>query len=296
MTRTYVITGGTGFIGKRVLKHILNETSSPVIALTRNKEALVDIGPPDIGTPGIASLGIGPRCTIITADITQLELSDWQEILSKATDVIHAAWCTQGPNPYQSFENLHHMETSFRIGRAALEAKVERFSGLGTCLEYGHLSIPANLDTPLAPQSVYAKSKAAAFLGLSALFSSAPILFAWYRLYQVFHESEPRSKLIPYLHEQLKNGQQAHLSPGEQVRDFIHVNQAAKRIWQLHNSGYQGSANICTGFGMSVREKCIEIARSYRSEALLKFGESKPHPDDPPYLVGVPTLPNNARA
>ena len=109
------------------------------------------------------------------------------------------------------------------LRKAAAEAKVRRFVGIGTCFEYdlsaGHLSV----ETALRPSTPYAEAKAAAFAELSRLLPQQGVEFAWCRLFYLYGEGEDERRLVPYLRGKLMAGEPAELTSGKQIRDYLDV-------------------------------------------------------------------------
>ena len=271
--RRYLVTGASGFIGARLVRQILLEPENFVTIISRK--------PPD-------HWAAMPRAEIIKADLTELSEANLHTMMDGIDDVLHSAWCMKADELYHSAENQSHRDATLRLGRAAAQVGVARFSGLGTCLEYGHRTTPALPNAPLNPQTSYATAKVECFAGLSQIFASCSVQFSWHRLYQVIHRSEPKGKLIPYVMDALKNGQIAHLSDGAQIRDFIDVDQACMDILRHHNNPGSCVSNICTGKPKSVRQKCLEIAEQLGAMDLLRFDSAPRLGDDPSYLVGTP--------
>jgi nucleoside-diphosphate-sugar epimerase len=95
------------------------------------------------------------------------------------------------------------------------------------------------------------------------------------RLFGVYGPGEAPHRLVPSLISKLRRGQKVALSDGQQVRDFIHVDDVVSMLWTYASLEETSEAlvNIGTGMGVSVRHVCEEVARAMnRSYALLDFG------------------------
>ena len=69
------------------------------------------------------------------------------------------------------------------------------------------------------------------------------------------------------------------------IRDFLHVDEAAKRIIEALISATQSqTVNICTGEEMTLRQFVMEHAHQHMH--LMKFGMRKPNITEPYRIVG----------
>jgi dTDP-6-deoxy-L-talose 4-dehydrogenase (NAD+) len=114
--------------------------------------------------------------------------------------------------------------------------------------------------------------------------------FAWCRLFYLHGEGEDERRLVPYLRKQLARGEPAELSHGTQIRDFLDVVDAARKIATVALGTLQGPLNICSGVPVTVRELALSIAAEYGRPDLLNFGSRPDNLVDPPRVVGVPSL------
>jgi len=272
-----LLTGATGFVGRHILQRLEAQGHFVLLPVRPNWHDRIKIN---------ASL----TQTIEINDLF-LENSDWwHNALDGIDTVIHAAWYAEPGLYLTSEKNLECLSGTLQLAKAAAARKVKRFIGLGSCIEYELTEKPLSLDTPLAPTTPYSAAKVAAFYTLREWFAHAGVSFLWCRLFYLYGAGEHPKRLVPYLHERLKNGNVADLSSGSQIRDFINVEQAADMIVDGAFSQVEGAANICTGQGQTVRELAESIADQYGRRDLLNFGARPDNLVDPPCIIGVPTV------
>jgi nucleoside-diphosphate-sugar epimerase len=273
MTQVFV-TGGTGFVGRHVCRELICSGYN-VVAIVRkgSSERLPD---------GIAQ--------IVEVDDLFTQTSDWWAgIFTARSYVIHLAW-TATPGQYiNDPANLKCLAGTLSLAEGAIAAGVAKFTGIGTCIEYRMGDALLDIDTPLDPQSPYAYAKAAAFTSLSTSLDQTGTGFAWCRLFGLFGEGEHPDRLIASLHHLLAKGHYVPLSDGTQIRDFLNVTHAARNICCAALGPIVGALNICSGIGISVRDKAVEIATSYGRVDLLRIGVRPNNTFDPARIVGVPT-------
>lgn len=269
MTRV-LLTGGTGFVGRQILRQVLARGCS-VRAVVRGGSL------PD---------GVEPW---VTDDLFAASEAALMDACAGIDTVIHAAWYAEPGKYVESPRNLDCLEGSLRLGRAAVAAGVRRFVGVGSCFEYDLTAGYLRTDSPLMPRTLYGCAKVAAFLTLSRLMALEGRSFAWCRLFYLFGEGEDSRRLVPYLHAQLAAGELADLTSGRQIRDFLDVAEAGRRIADAALSTAAGPLNICSGEPVTVADLARRIADGYGRRDLLRFGARADAPTDPPCVIGVPS-------
>lgn len=272
MTRRVLLTGGTGFVGRQVLR-ALHTSGVEVRAVVRAGTAARLPEP-------VATLWESP-------DLFAEPASWWTEACAGVDTVVHVAWYAEPGLYLTSPRNLACLTGTLQLADGALRAGVRRLVGVGTCFEYdlrvGHLAT----TTPLDPVTPYAAAKAAAYLALSRHYAQAEAEFAWCRLFYLYGEAEDARRLVPYVRTQLAAGQPAELTAGTQLRDFLDVAVAGQMIADVALSTRTGAANICSGEAVTVRALAERIADEYGRRDLLRFGAKPDRPGDPAVVVGV---------
>jgi nucleoside-diphosphate-sugar epimerase len=269
-----LLTGGTGFVGRQVLRVLLERGSSVRLVLREGRDMPVD-----------AATMI--ESVVRTPDLFT-ENSDWWAKACEGIDtIVHVAWYAEPEKYLQSPRNIECLGGTLRLATGAAKASVRRVVGVGSCAEYdlavGNLSV----DTPLRPTSPYAAAKAAAFFALSEWLRVQKVEFAWCRLFYLYGEGEDGRRLVPYLRKKLAAGEYADLTSGNQIRDFLDVRQAGRMIAEVALGSEQGPVNICAGVPVTVREFAERIADEYGRRDLLRFGARPDNLFDPPRVVGV---------
>jgi Nucleoside-diphosphate-sugar epimerases len=203
---------------------------------------------------------------------------------------VHLAWYTEPGKYLSSLKNMDCLVGSFNLALGAAQAGVKRLIGVGTCFEYDLSAGVLSIDTPVKPITPYAGTKAALYLGLAHWLQAYSIEFAWCRLFYLYGEGEDPRRLVPYLRSKLEQGEDAQLTCGKQIRDFLDVTDAGKMIADTVLSDQTGPVNICSGIPITVRQLAEQIADEYGRRDLLIFGARPDNLVDPPCVVGVPNV------
>jgi nucleoside-diphosphate-sugar epimerase len=271
---TITLTGSTGFVGRQVLRNLL-ERGCSVRVLVRDPSRLPNIRARE-------------RLEIVrTPDLFAEEAGRLEALLEASETLVHAAWYAEPGEYLTSPQNLGCLTGTLHLARAFAAVGGKRFVGVGTCAEYDSSTGLMTTDTPLAPTTLYAACKASAFQVLRFFLDAEAVDFAWCRIFYLYGEGEDERRLVPYIRRQLTSGQEVQLTRGEQVRDFLDVKDAGGMIAGVALGQQHGAVNICSGKGVSVRQLAERIADEYGRRDLLRFGARPDNIFDPPRVVGV---------
>ena len=275
MTSKVLVTGGTGFVGRHVLRELIGGGIRVSLVVRSGTKARL------------------PSNTLIediheTTDLFSESPTWWARVAEGTDTVIHLAWYAEPGHYQKSARNLDCLKGTCALAQGAAAAGVKRFVGIGTCAEYEITGDILAVNTPLAPTTPYSAAKAAAFLALSQFLPAAGTSFAWCRLFYLHGEGEHPARLVPYIRARLDTNDLVELSSGEQTRDFLEVQEAARRIISVALSTQCGPINICSGTPITIKQFAESIADTYGKRHLLRFGARPHNVFDPPFIVGCP--------
>ncbi len=274
MMKLVMLTGATGFVGRQVLQELAARKCRVRIVVRQGEQARI------AHSAAIEKI-------IVTPDLWS-ESAAWCADVCRGVDtVIHVAWYAEPGVYLQSPKNRDCLAGTMRLAQGAIEAKVRRFVGVGTCFEYDSSAGYLSIQTRLRPSTPYAEAKAAAFTQLSQLLSQHDVEFAWCRLFYLYGEGEDVRRLVPYLRARLGAGKPAELTSGEHIRDYMDVRDAGRMIVDTALGAVQGPVNICSGVATTIRQLAERIADEYGRRDLLRLGARLANPADPPCIVGV---------
>jgi nucleoside-diphosphate-sugar epimerase len=209
---------------------------------------------------------------------------------SRPTQLLHLAWYTEHGSFWESPENLLWVEASLRLYRAFVEGGGERFVGVGSCAEYEWSQpVLSESDSALRPASLYGICKDATRRALEGVAERDGTSFAWGRLFFTYGPEEASGRLVPAVAEALAQGRPARTSDGEQIRDYLHVDDAAAALVALLASDARGPVNIGTGEGVRVRQIVEELGRLAGRPELIELGAVPRTPGDPAEIIADAT-------
>jgi dTDP-6-deoxy-L-talose 4-dehydrogenase (NAD+) len=273
MTRV-LITGANGFVGRQITRSLDTEDIDLIPVVRKGKENTV-------------SNFKNVKKIITSKDLFVEDESWWEEQCKDVDIVIHAAWYVETGKYQDSSKNIDCLLGSLKLAKGAAKAGVGRFLGLGTCAEYNQSQSVLTIDTPLKPLTIYAAAKASLFTILSQWLPRESVSFAWIRLFYLYGEGEDKKRLVPYVRSQILQGDFVDLTSGKQVRDFMDVIEAGKKIARISLTDQIGPINLCSGIPVTVRQFVEKIAAEYGRKDLLRFGVREDNVFDPPSIIGV---------
>lgn len=209
------VTGGTGFIGTHFLRQ----------AIDRGHEVIAQRRP-----------GAQTRLPLIRDPVwvdRQLD-GNFEDALRECDVLVHLAAHTPNP-PYATLSECLYwnVQASLQLASQAYLCGIKKFVIAGSCFEYGIAAEGLNLittNTPLQPTLSYPTSKAAASVAFEGFAREHQSKLKILRIFQVYGEGEDSKRFWPALRQAAFAGDDFPMSFGEQVRDFVAVEEVAKQF------------------------------------------------------------------
>ena len=135
---------------------------------------------------------------------------------------------------------------------------------LGSCEEYGNTRPPFREDGALKAFSPYGWAKISAFQAVSFLAHERGFPLAWVRPFLTFGPGQRGELLVPSLIEACVADRSLDLTPGEQTRDFIYVDDVVSMLITLIVNPDRAAGtvlNLASGVPRPVREVGETIRR-----------------------------------
>jgi len=221
----------------------------------------------------------------------QLDLHDHlatRELLVqvKPTHLLHLAWHPVQGKIWSSEENYKWVNTSFNLLQAFALSGGKRCIIAGSCAEYSLArGICLEDQTPLESASVYGKSKNALHSMQESFCKESGLSCAWGRVFYLYGPHEPQQKLTSSVILSLLEGKQAKCSHGNQIRDYLFVQDAATAFIALLESEVVGAVNIASGKPLALKEIILKVADKLDGHDLVLFGALTPAENEPDVLV-----------
>lgn len=237
-----LITGATGFIGSHLTRILLAQGASLAILKRTNR-------------PAARIHDLLPHVTPIIGDLQHIEQIEAPVMAFKPDVIFHLGWHgvdnTQRDNPEQVYINLHG---SMALVELAIKAGCKTFIGLGSQAEYGVHTQQIDEHTPTLPVTLYGTVKLCVSLLAQQRLLSTSTRFVWLRVFSVYGPGDHPNTLISYLIRTLLKREKPKLTPGEQLWDYLYVEDAAHAIYQTFlTPDASGIFNLGSGEVQTIR-------------------------------------------
>ena len=256
------ITGATGFIGSHILHHALS-SGHTVLAHRRKSCSNTKI-----------NLPTSPLWLDVPLDsISVNQVYDCNAI-------IHLAATGVSPR-VSTWSELYEVNIRSTLLICELAKAINASLVMsGSYAEYGlsalrYHEIPP--DAPLEPTSSYAASKAAAGILSMSYARAEKVSLAYLRIFNAFGYGQHKSNLWPSLRHAAQNEIDFAMTLGEQIRDFIPVEDVAKAfldeaISLVAQEHTVFARNVASGKPQSIRQFCEFWWKKWVASGNLNIG------------------------
>ena len=272
-----LVTGATGFIGMCCLPLLLARGYEVHAVSSRAR------------LPAIASR---PRDEqgddVIWHQADLLEPTQAARLVARVqpTHLLHLAWYVVPGKLATASENFAWVQASLELLHRFGEHGGRRVVMAGSSYEYdwrhGYCS---ETVTPKVPSTYYGACKLALASLVEAYAAHTGLSWAWARIFFLYGPREHPQRLVSSAIRSLLLGERARCSHGRQIRDYLHVEDAAGALVALLDSDVTGCVNVASGCPVSVRAIVSRIATKLDQAHLVEFGTVASHPPDAPLIV-----------
>ena len=235
-----LVLGGSGFIGSHVAQRGINNGYETYVVCRTLPEK---------------------RKIIKGVKYINWDISDKNNmgILSKINFnfIVNLSGCIDHSSFFKSGKELIDVHFSSLVNLVSFIRKdnLLRFVQIGSSDEYGNNTAPqheAQIEKPFSPYS-FAKSASTNFI--KYLFETENFPGTILRPFIIYGPGQKKDRLIPYVINKSLNNETFEVSSGEQIRDFLHVDDAVDAIFlSFKKDSVNGKIiNLGSGYPRSVR-------------------------------------------
>jgi nucleoside-diphosphate-sugar epimerase len=259
-----LITGGEGFIGRHLTKYLLELGAHPTLCSRHAR----------------------PRSDSV--DVLQIDLAT----VDDKGNIFH----------HYEFDAVVHLASSGALQKrySAITAEVamvanlfdlllatscQKFIFLGSADQYGTSAAPQSEQTPSSPVNMYGLGKSMIDVMIDYALRTTPASIITLRPFSVYGPGQPKHMFISQLLQSCHTGEAFRMSQGDQLRDFVYVEDVCQAIiCALTSDLKKGIYNIGTGVGTRLWDLVQLVLKLTNSDVSIHRGFYK-RSGDPPELV-----------
>lgn len=259
-----LITGGGGYLGS-MLAEELNKKNTSIF--------LSDIS---------FSLNIKEKFQansniyFLTADLTDYDKINEACKIANPDIIFHFGALLNRERDFKLYDNLYNVNVkgTLNLLKALLPYNYTHFIFSSSSEVYGSNNpSPFNENQIPSPSSPYSLTKLMAenIIKTFSDLNSKP--FSILRVFNFYGIEMPENFFISQLEASLKMNKVFKMTKGEQIRDFIEVQELINILIELLNCNINKEIiNICSGKGIKIKDLAIKIAKQFQKEHLLQIG------------------------
>jgi nucleoside-diphosphate-sugar epimerase len=263
-----LVTGGSGFIGSHCLE--------PLVAAGFDVHAV---------RSSAAALELDG---VVWHQADLLEDADLTRLIQavRPTHLLHLAWfATPGLFP-SAVDNFYWTEASLSLYRHFAEHGGHRIVTAGTSYEYDwRYGFCSEAVTPRIPDSVYGTCKKGLNELVDAYAETAGLSSAWGRVFFLYGPREHPKRLVSSVIQNLLSGMPAKCSHGEQIREYLHVQDVADAFVAILLSDVTGAVNISSGSPVTLKSIVTKIGSKLDRPELVELGAIPARDNDVPLVA-----------
>ncbi len=268
--KSVLLTGASGYIGQFAIRRLLDKNY--IVHAVTSK-----------------SFNIEKNENIFWHRTNLLDADETKSLVEKVcpTHLLHFAWHIEHGRFWNAIENLDWLQAGLHLAKCFVKNGGKRLVIAGSCAEYDWTMPSPFVEyiTPFNPQTLYGVCKSSLSSTLERFAEVCNISFAAGKIFLPFGANNLETRLIPSVVNALLKDEPAKTTHGNQIRDFLFVEEIAQAFAALLESDVCGAVNIASGKGVKIKEIVEEIGRIMGKSELLRIGALSAPANEPAEIV-----------
>lgn len=268
MSKKYLVTGANGYIGRYVVKNLL-DMGNTVIASDLNYDSLDE-------------RAIRSDVDLFSGD------ADIYKQYGEPDVCIHLAWRNGFVHNHDS--HITDIPGHYLFIKNMIEGGLKHIVVMGSMHEIGYWEGAIEEDTPANPKSNYGIAKNTLRQLTTLLASQHEICMQWLRGYYILGDDLKNSSVFTKITQLEQEGAATFpFNSGKNKYDFITVEQLAKQIASVASQEeVTGVINCCSGNPVSLADKVEEFIEEHHFKIRPEYGAFPDRVYDSPGVWGNP--------
>ena len=269
MSKTALVTGAGGYIGRHVVRTLL-DSGFAVKAL-------------DLRLDGVDKRAERLQMNLFSGD------EDIYDQMGRPDLVFHLAW--RDGFKHNSDAHIDDLPAHVHLFENLFKGGLKHLAVMGTMHEVGYWEGPIDENSRCAPASLYGISKNALRQAATMLAAQHGAALQWIRAFYIVGDDARGSSIFAKLLEAVDRGQPTFpFTSGKNQYDFISITELAHQIASVvSQTEFTGIINVCTGQPQSLADRVEAFIREHDLNITLEYGAFPDRPYDSPGIWGDAT-------
>lgn len=252
-----IVTGANSFVGSAVVRELLAHDVS-VTALCR--EGRIQ----NLPTSGLLQIEF-------------FELNNLENLILPRADIIfHFAWAGGTRVDNRGNEKLQLDNAKFTVAmlRKAVEAKISRFVGAGSIMEYETIMANQKQGNKPGMGYIYGAGKLAAHFMAQSVAANEGIEFIWALITNAYGAGEVSTRMLNTTLRKCLRGEEPQFTAATQTYDFIYIEDVAKAFYAIGENGKAFNEYLIgSGKARPLKEFLLELQQTVAPGLKFHFGD-----------------------
>ena len=260
-----LVTGANGYLGKGVVKQLLND-GIDVVAASRKNEY------------------IDERATIVLGDVYSVE--DPYNYYGQPDVILHMAW--RDGFVHGSANHINDLPKHVEFITKMINSGVKQVAVMGSMHEVGFYEGSINENTPCNPQSLYGISKNALRRVVELECKNKGVKFQWLRGFYIVGNTEDGCSIFSKIVQAAHKGQKEFpFTMGLNQFDFLDYDIFCKQVADaVEQEEVDGIINICCGRPEKLADRVERFIKENKFDIKLNYGAFPDRPYDSKAIWG----------
>lgn len=269
-----LVTGANGYIGRYVVKTLLDEGHQVVAS---------DICTDDVDL----------RANRINIDLFNLPDENIFNLLGSPDVCLHMAW--RNGFVHNSPTHMGDLSAHYNFLTSLIKGGLKQLAVMGSMHEVGYWEGAIDENTPCNPISLYAIAKDALRRALEIFTAQNNVIFQWLRCFYVLGDDKKNNSIFCKLLQAAESGKKTFpFTTGKSKYDFIQLEDLVKLLSaSITQTEIKGIINCCTGKPISLAERVESFIKEKNLDIKLDYGAFPDRPYDSPCIYGDTTKINH---
>lgn len=268
MSKKFLVTGANGYIGRYVVKNLLDMGNTVVAS--------------DLSYDGVDERALRTDVQLFSGD------EDIYEQFGRPDVCIHLAW--RNGFVHNADSHILDLPDHYKFIKNMIDGGLKHIVVMGSMHEIGYWEGPIEENTPANPSSNYGIAKNALRQMTTLIAKTKGVCMQWTRGYYILGDDLKNSSVFTKITKLEQEGQAKFpFNSGKNKYDFITVEGLAEQIAAVASQEeVTGVINCCTGKPVALADKVEEFIEEHHFKIRPEYGAFPDRPYDSPGVWGDP--------